>query len=140
MFTLKQVQYLRRIKLADKDCRSAKDDLGQCVNKKSAGMEHRKDIQINIIMGYVMDDCIQCIPRDHAMRHLRSFGKTRCPTREDQGRDIFRLETGAGHRRVRSGLESCLEGERARDSISFQMQSRERKVGSELSDILLKVI
>ena len=55
-------------------------------------MEHREDVEIHIVMCHIMDNGVECIPHDHAVRYLGSFRQTSCSTGEDQRRDIFRFE------------------------------------------------
>ena len=107
--TFKQIQNLRGVKCANEDRRAAEDDLRQGVDEKSACVEHGEDVEIDIVMCHIVDDGIERVPSDHAVRHFRSFGQTCRSASEYQGGGILCFETGTGHGGVRGGLKSRLE-------------------------------
>ena len=91
-FAFDQREYPGGIELPEQNRRSSKDHLRERVDEESAGMEHRKDIQVHVVVGNVVDDGIERVPRDHAVRDLGGFGQTGRPARENQGGNVFRLQ------------------------------------------------
>ena len=123
MLALEQCQHLRRIELPNKYRRSAEDDLRQRVHEQSARMEHREDIQVHIVMGHIMNNSIERVPRDHAIGDFRGFGQPCRAACEDQGSDVFGFEGLASNWRILRGLENCFKVQGVGETVAIEMQN-----------------
>ena len=121
MFALEQSQHLCGLELTDENRCPAEDDLRQGVHEKSARVEHREDVEVDIVMCHIVDDGVERIPRDHAVGHFRGFRKAGRSAGEYQGGDVLCFEAGTGNGGVGSGLEGGFKVKRRGKSIAVNM-------------------
>ncbi len=115
---LKQRQHLGGVEGADEDGRPAKNDLRQGIDEQPAGVEHRENVEIDVIVGHIMDDGVERVPGNHAVRNLGGFGQAGRTAGKNQRGDILGFERFAGDGGSSGGLEGGFKGKATGEAVS----------------------